>query len=97
MIQANVTDAAFNETEAGLKFIASAASRETAVELMTAFAFFARSEAEAEMLWNGDGFGTICHLSDVIENATGNGLREAADLQWGSKNLQQIVDSGDFA
>lgn len=76
---------AFRDTEAAETFIASAASRETSTEIMQAIVFFARDLAEAETLWNGDGFGTICNPSDLWEHVTGNGLRDASDYFWGSE------------
>lgn len=74
----------YNETEAGASFIASADSRETSREIMEAIAFFARDEKEAEALWNGDGFGVVCHPSDLWEHVTGNGQREASEYFWGA-------------
>ena len=72
----------FNETEAARKFIASADSRETSREVMTAIAFFARDEAEAENIWNGDAIDIACSLTDIWEHATSNGTRDA-NLCWG--------------
>ena len=87
----------FHETDAGAAFIATASSRETSPEIMRAFAFLARSEAEAVALWEGDGFGTVCYLSDVVEIATGNGRIDPADLYWGGEDLAQIINAGVFA
>ena len=61
----------FSDTQEGETFIASGDGRETSPEIMEAIAFFARNLAEAEALWNGDGFGTICHPSDLRERVTG--------------------------
>lgn len=74
----------FNETDAGLAFIATGKSRETSTEIMEAIAFFARDIDEAEMLWNGDGFDKIASLSDIREHVTRNGLRDASDFCWGA-------------
>jgi hypothetical protein len=74
----------FRETQEGTDFIASADSRETSREIMEAIAFFARNLAEAEALWNGDGFGVVCHPSDLWEHVTGNGRREASEFCWGA-------------
>ena len=87
----------FRDTDAAAAFIATASSRETSPEVMKAFAFLARTEAEAEALWEGDGFGTVCNLSDVVEIATGNGRIDAANLVWGGDTLAKIVGNEDFA
>ena len=87
----------FHETDAGAAFIATASSRETSPEVMKAFAFLARTEAEAVALWEGDGFGTVCQFSDVVEIATGNGRIDTADLYWGGMDLAQFINDGDFA
>lgn len=76
--------AQFSETQAGQDFIASGPSRETDTKIMEALAFFAHDAAEAEELWNGGGFGRICHLSDLWERVTGNGLRDADEFRWGA-------------
>lgn len=72
----------FNETPAGRAFIASADSRETSVEVMKAIAFFARDEAEAEAIWNGDAIDIACTMLDIWEHATSNGARDV-NLCWG--------------
>lgn len=74
----------FNETPEAADFIATADSRETSKEIMKAIAFFARNIDEAEMLWSGDGFGAICHPSDLLEHITCNGLRDASEFYWGA-------------
>lgn len=74
----------WNETQEADEFIASADSRETSLEIMQAIAFFAHDQKEAVALWNGDGFGTVCHVSDLWERVTGNGARNATDYQWGA-------------
>jgi hypothetical protein len=74
----------FNETTAGQTFIASGDSRQTDARIMQAIAFFARDTAEAEALWNGDGFGTVCTVSDLWEHVTNNGLHDATDFCWGA-------------
>lgn len=76
--------AAFAETDAGAAFIASAASRETSNEIMETIAYLARSADEAELVWNGDGFGAVCHPSDIWEIVTGNGVRDADNFCWGA-------------
>lgn len=63
---------------------ANMAHKLSASEIMEAIAFFARNSAEAEALWNGDGFGTVCHPSDLWERVTGNGRREPTEFTWGS-------------
>ena len=87
----------FHNTAAGAEFVATASSRETSPEVMEAFAFLARNAAEATALWNGDGFGTVCNLSDVEEIATGNGRLHPSDLMWGGKTLEQVITDGGFA
>jgi hypothetical protein len=74
----------FIETQEAADFIATAASRETSLEIMQAIAFFSRNLSEAEALWNGDGLGTVCDPSDLWERVTNNGLRDAADFCWGA-------------
>jgi len=74
----------FRDTAAAAEFIASATSRETSPEIMQAIAFFARDLQEAEALWNGDGFGRICHPTDLWENVTSNGLHDATEFFWGA-------------
>lgn len=79
------------ETPAGEAFIATAESRETSREIMEAIAFFARNDAEAAALWEGDGIGTVADLTDVWERATGNGLIDDAGLMWGGRSLAEIM------
>ena len=74
----------FNETAEAAAFIATADSRETSPEVMKAIAFFARDINEAEALWNGDGFGVVCHVSDFWENVTNNGQMDATEFCWGA-------------
>ena len=83
--------ALFCNTVDGIAFIATADSRETSPEIMQAIAFFAKDAEEANALWNGDGFGTVCHLHDVWEYATGNGHLSGADLYWGDRTLNAVV------
>ena len=79
---------AFIDTEAGAAFIATADSRYTSAEVMRAIAFFARNEAEAEALWEGDE--RIAKFSDVWEHATGNGLIDDNTLMWGDRKFAEI-------
>lgn len=81
----------FIDTDEGQAFIATAGSRETSAEIMKAIAFFARDEAEAVALWEGDAIGTTANLIDIWENATGNGRIDDADLMWGDRSLAQIM------
>lgn len=74
----------FIDTDAGAKFIASGASRETSREIMEAIAFFARDPKEAESLWQGDGIGIIASPADIWEHVTRNGLRDAREFTWGT-------------
>jgi hypothetical protein len=74
----------WNETQEAADFIATGDSRETSREIMEAIAFFARNQDEAEALWNGDGFGTVCLPTDMWEKVTKNGLRDASDFCWGA-------------
>jgi len=74
----------WDESDEAQAFIESANSRETSIEIMKALAFFARNASEAESLWNGDGFGKIAYLSDIVEHVTKNGLIDAADFCWGA-------------
>ena len=87
----------FHETDAGAAFIATGASRETSPEIMFAFAYLARNKAEAEAMWAGDGFGTICNMAHVQEIATKNGQIDTADLYWGGCDLAQIISGEQFA
>ena len=75
---------AYRDTQEAADFIASGDSRETSPEIMRAIAFFARNTAEAERLWNGDGFGEICHTTDFWEAVTHNGLYETVEFCWGA-------------
>lgn len=72
----------FSETDAGRAFIATGDGRETSDEVMRAIAFFARDEAEAEAIWEGDALGSVCTLRDIWEHATRNARREV-NLCWG--------------
>ncbi len=81
----------FIETAAAEAFIATADSRNTSREIMEAIAFFARDEAEAAALWEGDAIGVAASLTDIWENATGNGRIDADTLFWGDKTLAQIM------
>lgn len=81
----------FRDTEAAAAFISTADSRETSKEVMEAIAFFARNEAEAVALWEGDGLGVVANLSDVWENATNNGARDDSELMWGGRSLATVV------
>lgn len=74
----------WTETQEAEDFIASGESRETSREIMQAIAFFARNLAEAEALWNGNGFGAICHPTDLWERVTGNGQRDPEGVVWGA-------------
>jgi hypothetical protein len=74
----------FVETTAAADFIATADSRETSREILEAIAFFAADLAEAEALWAGDGFGVVCQVSDLWEQVTQNGLRDATEFFWGA-------------
>jgi len=80
----------YTDTDAGQAFIATADSRETSHEVMTAIAFLARNEAEAEAVWTGD-MGGICHPSDLWEAATRNGLIDAETLYWGGRRFDQAI------
>ena len=73
----------FRYTADAEQFIATAAARETSPEIMEGIAFFARNIKEAEALWNGD-FAGICNPSDLWENVTRNGLRDADEFCWGA-------------
>jgi hypothetical protein len=84
----------FNETAAAANFIATADSRNTSKQVMQAIAFFARNEAEAIALWEGDGIGTIANLSDIWEHATGNGQIDDTELMWGDRTLAKIMAGG---
>lgn len=81
----------FRDTDAAEAFVATAASRETSPEVMQAIVFFARDEAEAIALWDGDGLGTVANLSDIWENATGNGRVDDESLMWGGRTLAEIM------
>ena len=81
----------FNETAAAADFIATADSRNTSKEVMQAIAFFARNEAEAIALWEGDGIGTIANLSDIWEHATNNGKIDDTELMWGDRALSKVM------
>jgi hypothetical protein len=64
-------------------WMATGPSRETSPEIMEAIWFLARTPAEAETLWEGDGFGRIANLSDIVERVTRNGRLDARDFVWG--------------
>jgi hypothetical protein len=81
----------FRNTDAAIAFIAAAGSRETSQEIMEAIAFFARDADEAEAVWQGEGLGRVCTLSDVWENATGNGRVDDGSLFWGGRALSIIM------
>ena len=81
----------WHDTYAATDWRATADSRETSPEVMAAIAFLARNEAEAEALWNGDGFGVVCHASDLWEAATKNGTIDAETLYWGGRRFDQAV------
>jgi hypothetical protein len=74
----------WQNTQEAADFIATGGSRETSKEVMEALAFFARNRDEAEKLWNGDGFGTVCTPLDLWENVTHNGLHDPEDFSWGT-------------
>jgi hypothetical protein len=74
----------FIETDAGAAFVATGPSRETSPEIMRAIAFFARNTSEAEALWNGDGFDTVCTETDLWEHVTENGRRDTTEFDWGT-------------
>lgn len=74
----------FRETAEADAFIASGDSLGTSSEIMQAIAYFARDLSEAEALWAGDGFGVVCHVSDLWENVTQNGLHDATEFCWGA-------------
>ena len=81
----------FIDTAAASAFIATANSRETSKEVMEAIAFFARNEAEAVALWDGNGIGTVANLSDVWEHATNNGELNDYFLYWGGDRLSEVM------
>jgi hypothetical protein len=74
----------WHETAEAVAWVATGDTRETSREIMEAIAFFAANLDEAEALWNGDGFGTICHETDLWERVTGNGRRYSSEFCWGS-------------
>ena len=78
----------WTETQEADDFIASGDSRETSAEIMRAIAFFARNQAEAEALWNGAGFGTVCHTTDLWEHVTKNGHYSPDEFCWGASGSQ---------
>jgi hypothetical protein len=87
----------WSETNEATAFIHTGATRETSTEIMEAIAFFAKTLDEAESLWRGDGFGTICHPADIWEHVTKNGLRDASEFCWGSSGTTwwpAIEDAG---
>jgi hypothetical protein len=73
----------WHETAEAAAFIATGDSRETSPEIMQAIAFFARNLTEAEALWEGEGFGTVCNPSDFWERVTHNGCRDPNEFFWG--------------
>lgn len=81
----------FADTDAGRAFVATADSRRTSPEVMEAIAFFARDEAEAVSLWDGDAIGTVAHLSDIWEHATGNGRISDEDLLWSDRSFAVVM------
>jgi hypothetical protein len=89
--------AKWNETQEATDFIASADSRETSPEIMEAIVFFARDLAEAVALWNGDGFGTVCHPTDLWEHVTKNGTHSETEFFWGAAGSHWWTDIRDDA
>lgn len=81
----------FRDTDSAAAFISTAASRETSKEVMQAIAFFARDEAEAVALWDGDAIGTVANRSDIWENATNNGKIDDTELFWGGRPLAAVM------
>lgn len=81
----------FRDTDAAAAFIATADRRETSPEIIEAIAFFARDETEGVSLWEGDGLGRVANLSDIWENATGNGRISDEELFWAGRSLATIV------
>lgn len=82
----------FNETAAAESFIATAQSRESSPELMEAIAFFARNEAEAVDLWEGNGIDVIASMADLWEHATNNGREDDTQIMWGGRTLAEIME-----
>lgn len=81
----------FRNTDAADDFVATADSRETSKEVMEAIVYFAKSEAEAVALWEGDAIGDAADLTDIWEKATGNGRLSDDDLFWGGRTLAEIM------
>lgn len=81
----------FINTDAGQAFIATSDSRETSPEVMTAIAFFAHNEVEAEAIWNGDLEGKAWDITGIWENATNNGLIDAETIYWGGRRFDQAI------
>jgi hypothetical protein len=63
--------------------------RETSYEVAEAILWLARSENEAQRIWES---ATDTELNAITERATKNGLVDAADLQWGVSNLAKILE-----
>ncbi len=87
----------FRDTQEAEDFIATGDSRETSREIMEAIAALAQNTQEAEMLWNGDGFGEICHTIDIWEIVTRNGQRDPEEFCWGTAghNWWAHIDGGE--
>lgn len=84
-------------TQEAADFIATGEIRKTSPEIMEAITFFARNLDEAERVWKGEGLGRICHLVDVWEYVTGNGMRNASDYVWGADGDQWFPTLPDAA
>lgn len=84
----------WNETPAGVAFVASGDSRETSLKIMEAIASFASSTVEAERLWDGDGSDIATRL-DIWEYVTDNGQRAAENYCWGAAGSNWADDVAD--
>lgn len=72
-------------------FIATAASRETSDEIMSAIAQLAVNDDDAARIWEEP---TEAEALAIWEIVTGNGLRDSADYCWGAAGSGWARDLG---
>jgi hypothetical protein len=76
----------FAETAAAASFIATAASRETSVEIMEAIAALACSEIEAARIWDAPTAEELAAIAVLV-------TRDADDFFWGDNTLAEIINA----
>ena len=74
-----------------MKFIDTASSRETSVEIMEAILAVAGSETEAARVWDAP---TYPEALAIWERVTSNGLRDSTDYCWGAAGSDWAAENG---